>query len=191
VPESPDLLVTEAVLGRLLRLPSRPWEIGGWLLGYWSEDRMALVVTHATPPAARGTPFAVTISGKGHRQRFDQAWHATDGVVTFVGDWHTHPGGPAIPSSTDAKAARQLATDPDYGTQRPLLAIVANPRWPRSPQHRHVRFWLGNDDALLELAAVPLAQRPTGARFDDEWEWPSIGQPEHDTTTSPGRRHSP
>lgn len=177
MPDSPDLFAYEEVLGRLLRLPSRPWEVGGWLLGYWTDGRDALVVTHATPPAGRGTPFGVTISGKGHRRRFDQAWQQTDGRVTFLGDWHTHPGGPAIPSTKDEKAARQLAQDPDFGTPRPLIAIVTNPRWPHSAQHRQIRFYVRTDDgSLAELDVVPLPCLPTILGTVPAWPWPSLGQ---------------
>jgi integrative and conjugative element protein (TIGR02256 family) len=170
------LLAYEGVLGRLLRLPSRPWGVGGWLLGYWSETRDAIVLTHATPPAGRGTPLGVTISGKGHHRRFDQAWQATGGAVTFLGDWHTHPGGPAIPSAKDQKAARQLAEDPDYGTPEPLVAIIANPRWPHSAQHRHARFYVGcKDGCLVEVESIPITRLSPETDMVPEWEWPTLG----------------
>jgi integrative and conjugative element protein (TIGR02256 family) len=163
-------------VGSLLRLPSRPWEVGGWLLGYWAEDRSSVVVTHATPPAVRGTAFGVTISGKGHRERFDQAWDRSGGLVTFLGDWHTHPGGPAIPSGQDTRAMRQLATDAHFGTPEPLMAIVSNPRWPRSPQIRQVRLYVrASDSGLRELDPVPLAALPEPACAVPKWAWPHIG----------------
>lgn len=130
----PELLVHGEVLDRLMRIPGRPWEVGGWLLGWWSDDGSETLVTHATPPASRGTPFGVTISGRGHRPMFDAAWNASGGTVTFLGDWHTHPGGPAAVSERDRKAMRQLASDPDFGTSRlrrtgaPELPLVPRPR---------------------------------------------------------------
>lgn len=163
-------------MGALLRLPSRPWEVGGWLLGYWAEDRSGVVVTHATPPAARGTAFGVTISGKGHRERFGEAWDRSDGLVTFLGDWHTHPGGPALASAQDAKAMRQLADDAHFGTPEPLMAIVTTPRWARSPQIRDVRFDLRTPDAKLrELDLVPMTSLVQPARAVPQWPWPHIG----------------
>lgn len=110
-------------------LRGRPWEIGGWLLGYRRGD--TIVVTHATAPRSRGTPFGVTISARGHRPAFDRLWEATQGRVTFLGDWHTHPGGPAQPSARDHAAAAQIADDADFKTPRPLVVIVATPRLPR------------------------------------------------------------
>src|SRR3954451_6261586 len=163
-------------MGSLLRLPSRPWEVGGWLLGYWSEDRDCVVVTHATPPAARGTAFGVTISGKGHRARFNEAWDRSGGLVTFLGDWHTHPGGPALPSGQDAKAMRQLADDAHFGTPEPLMAIVTNPRWARGPQVREVRFYLRTPDAKLrEIDPIPTTSLIEPAQAVPPWRWPHIG----------------
>jgi integrative and conjugative element protein (TIGR02256 family) len=176
----PELFVHEAVLGSLLRLPSRPWEVGGWLLGYWTEARCALVVTHATPPGGRGTPLGVTITAKGHQRRFDQAWARSAGLVTFLGDWHTHPGGPATPSHQDRKTMRQLADDPDYQTPQPLIAIIANPRWPRLPQQRHARFYLRYTNRRVhELDPIPTTQLAEAARNIPAWPWPHLGHHDH------------
>ena len=170
--EPPRLLVAEALLGRLNELPRRPWEVGGWLLGYWSADRGTLVVTHGTPPAARGTALGITISGKGHRRRFDEAWTASAGHVTFIGDWHTHPGGPAIPSRTDHRAMRQLAEDPDYGTPEPLIAIARLPRLARAGAV-HVAFYLRRTHGqVVELAPTMFAELPREAQAVPDWPWP-------------------
>lgn len=168
----PRLLVAQALLGRIHELPRRPWEVGGWLLGYWSADREALVVTHGTPPAVRGTALGITISGKGHRRRFDEAWARSEGHVTFVGDWHTHPGGPAVPSRTDLRAMRQLAEDADYGTPGPLIAIASVPRVDRKGAV-NVAFYLRRTDGrVIELAPKAFADLPADAQAVPDWPWP-------------------
>lgn len=45
-------------------------------------------VLQAVPFTPSGSPFGAHISAAGHRERFDQAWQASGGVVTFLGDWH-------------------------------------------------------------------------------------------------------
>jgi integrative and conjugative element protein (TIGR02256 family) len=130
----------------LCAVPSRPFEVGGWLLGYWTASENALVVTHATPPASRGWPWGVRITGEGHRDKFEAAWAASEGHVTFLGDWHTHPGGPATPSMRDMHAMTKLATDEDYGSPRPLIAIVATRKWPWSRAPGVVAFYLRDSD---------------------------------------------
>ncbi len=149
----PELFVHELVLAALMARPARPWEVGGWLLGYWAADRSAVVVSHHTPAASRGTAFGVTICGQGHRKRFDAIFEATGGRASFIGDWHTHPAGPPQPSWQDLNAMKQLAEDPDYGTPCPLIAILSTGRLrARTPEVRwHLRGQTGN---VNELAAI-------------------------------------
>jgi integrative and conjugative element protein (TIGR02256 family) len=161
---TPELWVHDEVMDQLLAVPVRAWEVGGWLLGYWTED--SIVVTHATPPNSRGTPFGVTISGRGHRRDFDRAWGRTGGRVTFLGDWHTHPGVPAEPSTKDDRAAAQLASDPDFQTPRPLLGIVATARWPWQQRPAKATFWLRERDGeLVELEPTTFSALPPATVF--------------------------
>ncbi len=168
----PRLLLARALLEDLHQLPRRPWEVGGWLLGYWTEDRAAIVVTHGTPPVVRGTALGITISGKGHRRRFDEAWAGSHGHVTFLGDWHTHPRGRPTPSATDHRAMRQLAEDRDYGTPEPLIAVASVPCLNRARGVEVAFFLRRTDGHVLELKATPFAGLPAEARKVPEWPWP-------------------
>lgn len=172
--EPPALWIHDRVLARLASLPARPWEVGGWLLGFWTADERSVFVTHATPPVGRGTPFGVRIAGRGHRDRFEEAWAASGGQVTFLGDWHTHPGCAATPSRRDLKALRQLAGDPDYGTPRPLAGIVQTPRWPLSSAIAHESRWhvSDGDDAALELMPRIAHALPDEALAVPDWRCP-------------------
>jgi integrative and conjugative element protein (TIGR02256 family) len=177
-----ELFVHRGVIARLAHLGGRPYEIGGWLLGYWAQDRSAVFLTHVTPPASVGTPAGVRISGEGHRKRFDEAWEATGGSVTYLGDWHTHPGGPALPSARDRKAMRQLAERPSYGTPEPLMLIVATPRWPGGSQPFAVTFHLGGASGHLEQLEPGLVEAlPSPSDAVPDWPWPG---------RRPGRRPS-
>lgn len=170
--DAPQIFVYSGVLERLAALPARPWEVGGWLLGYWSESGSEVVVTHATPPT-RGTPFFIRLSGRGHQRRFDQAWAATGGHVTFLGDWHTHPGGGARASERDELALRQLAKDPDFGTPEPLMAIVPTARWLWQESSGSPTFFHGIGGKSCTLAASPIGTLPSSAMGVPVWPWPS------------------
>lgn len=170
---TPDLFVHVGVLRHLADVPVRPYEVGGWLLGFWSEAEDSIFVTHATPPASRGTPLGVRISGRGHRRKFDNAWDASGGAVTFLGDWHTHPGSPPLPSSTDQRALHRLATDPNYGTPQPLIAIMSTPRWPHGRGPTTIAFYLrAAESKTLGLEPNLAHELPEPAQAVPTWEWP-------------------
>lgn len=172
--EFPILWLHADVEHRFLAVPARPWEVGGWLLGYWKADGRTVFVTHATPPGPRGWPWGVRISGAGHRERFDAAWTASAGSVTFLGDWHSHPGGPATPSVRDRAAMEKLATDDNYGTPQPLAAIIATPRWPWSDTRREVQFILrGADNSISTLPYSVTGYLPAAAARVPTWPWPT------------------
>jgi integrative and conjugative element protein (TIGR02256 family) len=169
---APELFVHVDVLRHLYRLKPTPDEVGGWLLGYWAAGNIAVVLTHATPPGPRGAPSGVTISAAGHAARFEEAWQRSAGHVTFLGDWHTHPGGAPLPSSTDGAALERLAENSDFGTPTPLIAIACTPRrrWARSP--RHVAFFLrAADGGVLYLDPTLIAELPQEAQGIPRW-WP-------------------
>ncbi len=170
---APSLFVHRQVVERLGALPAGPCEVGGWLLGYWTADERNVIVTHATPAGRRGTPFHVRISGRGHRKHFDEAWAASEGHVTFLGDWHSHPGGSLLPSTRDRRALAKLAQQSDYGTPRPLLAIARTPRWPwRRVGGRALAFFLRtNDHTVLPLESDVVEELPPSAARVPAWSW--------------------
>lgn len=165
----PRLFASSAVLDRIAGLPSRPWEVGGWLLGYFDDERRAIVLTHATPPS-RGTPFSIRISGRHHRRFFDQAWSASSGHVTFLGDWHTHPGGPPTPSERDEEAMRQIASDSDFGDAPVLIAIAATGRW--RPALVETRFYTLENGAPRHLKPCLIDELPPPTDCVPAWPWP-------------------
>jgi len=167
------LFVHESVRAHLMGVPARPYEVGGWLLGYWAEDRSSVFVTHATPPASKGTPFGVRISGRGHSKLFDQAWDASDGLVTFLGDWHTHPGSPPYPSARDEAALVKLATGVKFGTPEPLIAIVSTPRYPWHQGSVTIGFYLGGGEGAARSVEVHVTSKlPTTILGVSAWRWP-------------------
>jgi integrative and conjugative element protein (TIGR02256 family) len=171
---NPSLFVHRGVFARFGRLPARPYEVGGWLLGYWAEDRSSLLLTHATPPLSRGTPYGVRVSGRGHRKLFDAAWDATEGHVTYLGDWHTHPGSPPLPSPRDQRALEQLANDPSFDTPVPLIAIVSTPRFPWQEADHRAAFYIGDKAGMpTALNPVPVDELPDEAAGVPEWRWPT------------------
>ena len=160
------------MLADLLRLGPTRDETGGWLLGYWAADVTAVVLTHATPPGPRGAPDGVSISDQGHAARFEEAWDRSGGHVTFLGDWHTHPGGVPLPSQIDRIAMKQLAENAAFDTPRPLIAIATIPRYRWGRTCRHVAFFLRDPGgAVVHLEPILLDELPPEVAGIPRW-WP-------------------
>jgi integrative and conjugative element protein (TIGR02256 family) len=80
---------------------SRDREAGGVLIG---ESRGEHVwVREATPPQPDDIRTRATFlrcSGR-HQQLVDEAWARSEGTLSYVGEWHTHPEDHPTPSVID------------------------------------------------------------------------------------------
>lgn len=103
-----------------------PRETGGVLLGYLAGDS-EFVVTHATLPGPSAT----------HEEErylpddsFDESEiariYADSGRrSTYLGDWHSHPGGTTGLSLRDRRTLRLIASHPAARARFPLMIIAA------------------------------------------------------------------
>lgn len=90
------------------RLPN---ETGGFLLGMRRGHHIEITEATVQSPDDHATPFSFERRDAQHRQRAVAVWEAANGEVGLVGDWHTHPFGPACPSRTDRAAWRALVAN--------------------------------------------------------------------------------
>lgn len=97
-------------------------ETGGVLLGHEFDERLVVTVAGDPGPKAdrRADGFVRDLS---HAQRLGDDAYDRDGSI-WIGEWHTHPGGPITPSPTDLKTYAQLLSDDDLGFERVLSLIV-------------------------------------------------------------------
>ncbi len=54
----------------------------------------------------------------------ERIFRSSDGAVTYLGDWHSHPTAPAVPSKPDRRTLRRIATDPDAQCPMPTMLIL-------------------------------------------------------------------
>jgi integrative and conjugative element protein (TIGR02256 family) len=80
-------------------------ETGGLLIGYVNGKRKIVYITHALAPSrdSSGTEDFFVRGTQGYPQAIKEIERKTGGLLGYVGDWHTHPGGPARPSALDHK----------------------------------------------------------------------------------------
>jgi integrative and conjugative element protein (TIGR02256 family) len=140
-----------------------PWETGGVLLGYWSPVGDEPVVTSYIGPG----PNAVH-----QRYRFlpDHCFHLTEIArqyeasgrrLTYLGDWHTHPGGGGGLSELDSKTLLQIARKPAARAPRPLMVVLApGPCW-------SIHAWRGELLKTWRLKTMLNIHRLTVGPFDE------------------------
>lgn len=110
-----------------------PNETGGVLMGYWAEHWTEVVITDVIGPG----PNAVHHSDEFvpdcdfQESAVAAAYEQSGRLATYLGDWHTHPGGATTLSRKDRRTLRAIARHRDARAPRPLMALLGGcqPRW--------------------------------------------------------------
>lgn len=107
-------------------------EAGGVLLGRHLRDGSAIIVDAITTPLPgdRQSRTRFFRTQRRHQAMIDEAWRASHGTCTYLGEWHTHPELTPIPSMIDwADWQRRLRSDrfsePIYFVIVGLQGVVA------------------------------------------------------------------
>lgn len=101
-----------------------PMETGGLLAGYWAGDEV--VITHAIGPGpnAKHERLSFDPDCQWQSKEIIRLYEVNDREITYLGDWHTHPCGPTIPSDLDKRAIQNIADNEAARASRPLMLIV-------------------------------------------------------------------
>lgn len=104
-----------------------PNETGGILMGYWAGDSSAVVVTESVPGGPRAVHERLRFEpdSEWQSEQVARRYQSSGRVETYLGDWHSHPGGSARPSSLDRMTARAISASSGARAPRPLFIIVA------------------------------------------------------------------
>jgi integrative and conjugative element protein (TIGR02256 family) len=102
-----------------------PHETGGCLMGYWTKSGEVVVCYQVGPgPSAIHGRYSFEPDYKFHSKQVGDIYDATDGRITYLGDWHTHPGGSPVPSPLDLKTLKALAASKAARAPKPLMIIL-------------------------------------------------------------------
>lgn len=99
-------------------------ETGGLLLGYWGGDEVVVMTISGPGPQATRGPTWFEPDSSWQVDQLAQVYRDSGRVITYLGDWHTHPGGTAVPSRRDRKTLRSIRSAPGARQPRPLMGIV-------------------------------------------------------------------
>jgi len=110
----------------LLRLCRRtsPFETGGILLGHYSVSHDRAIVTDIAkaPPDSRSGRDWFIRGVRGLQRKIDRLWRRNQGY--YLGEWHFHPFGLPLPSSTDIGQMLEIAESEQYHCPEPVLLII-------------------------------------------------------------------
>lgn len=99
-------------------------ETGAILLGHDLGERIRVTVAGTPGPAAIRTVnrFKRDLD---HARRLADRVYTCDGSI-WIGEWHTHPRGPAEPSARDLTTYHDLLADTDLGFAR-IVGLIVTP----------------------------------------------------------------
>lgn len=115
-----NALMQEAVSG----LPN---ETGGVLLGYWDQDAPNTgLITDITGPGPEAIHKRTSFipDYRFQEEQIRMIYEKSGRVSTYLGDWHTHPGGSAKLSLIDRVTLHRIANFGPARARTPLMSIV-------------------------------------------------------------------
>jgi len=100
-----------------------PNEAGGALMGYWNDKGTEVLVTQVVGPGPEAvherTSFVPDYSFQ--EREIERIYIESGRTHTYLGDWHSHPNGPASLSGTDTRTMRNIA---EYAAARATSPVM-------------------------------------------------------------------
>lgn len=115
---------------------NHPYETGGVLMGWHSTVRAEYVVTELVGPGPNATHrlTSFTPDAAWQERRIAELYARRGRRLSYLGDWHTHPCGPARPSRTDIRTLRRIARTAAARIASPLMVVFSGDEVDWSPQ---------------------------------------------------------
>ena len=149
------LKLPAAVLARLRRFgqaSSQALEAGGVLIGRRIDGSLDAIIDTITRPCAtdRRTRTSFYRSAPHHQRLVEQAWRRSNGMLGYLGEWHTHPEPRPTASSVDLRDWRRRLREDVVDAADVYFLIVGT---------ADITGWRGDRRLVTidELAVVPSA----------------------------------
>lgn len=120
-----DVEITTAALDTIrneVHLGGTDLETGGILLGHEHATGCCIIVAGGPGPNAIRTPLSFSRDLTYAQALADAAWDEHRAV--WLGEWHTHPAVPPVPSDTDMASYDTHLADPELGFARFISVII-------------------------------------------------------------------
>lgn len=104
-----------------------PLETGGVLMGYWAEDQSAVVIADVVGPGPKAVHKRTSfVPDHLYQEReVERIYKESGRRITYLGDWHSHPGGPMMLSVVDRLTQLRIGLQQTARAPRALMAIIA------------------------------------------------------------------
>jgi proteasome lid subunit RPN8/RPN11 len=121
--------ISELILGEMIAIAdeAHPLEGGASLYGHYSDDGLIAFVEGLAPQshdAVRGR-FHFRRGVAGLATFFRRLFSKTKGGAYYIGEFHSHPGGIAVPSDVDDAAQFAIADEATCHCSAPVLMIIS------------------------------------------------------------------
>jgi integrative and conjugative element protein (TIGR02256 family) len=122
-----ELRIGGALFGEVAALAAAafPYETGGIILG--QESGRARTVSEVIGPGPNAEHRRASFDPDQDWQVEEVArlWRNHEGKISYLGDWHSHPGGTPKPSRRDREVLRLIADADDARCAAPVMLILA------------------------------------------------------------------
>jgi integrative and conjugative element protein (TIGR02256 family) len=121
------LHLTGAALTRMIQVcrESKGNEVGGILVGFYTEDHTTAIVTNVSTPSDDSKAGRTWyLRGVRRLRSWLRLLWQQNVRQYYLGEWHSHPGGSPVPSKQDIDQMIQIAVDENYQCREPILAII-------------------------------------------------------------------
>ena len=120
--------IDKKCLGKMLRIASlsHPAEIGGALIGRYTDDGFdAFIISATRPPGDSYSQRSTFIRGaRGLAKFFLRLYDKFAFGLHYVGEWHSHPCGLPNPSGIDDESLMRISRYDKANCSEPILIIV-------------------------------------------------------------------
>jgi integrative and conjugative element protein (TIGR02256 family) len=106
-----------------------PFETGGCLMGYWAKEFTEVVITHIIGPgphAAHGK-FYFFPDSSWQDEEIAKIYSDTDRLITYLGDWHSHPADNSSLSFIDKWTMMRIGQHKAARVKSPLMGVIHTP----------------------------------------------------------------
>ena len=103
-----------------------PSESGGVMMGYWAGPTQVVVTDLVEPgPGARHETGLFAPDYDFQERAVAGIYESSNGRSTYLGDWHSHPGGGLVLSRKDRVLLSEIAQHRESRARRPVMAVLA------------------------------------------------------------------